>query len=102
MKFQYVGGWQDLLMAHGHLVGVLATTKFLKLLRFNKKKGMMAATLQYDVWNHVLFLCPIFLHDLQHQLLSSPQLSILQNAYTSKTGRSKIMSSTICSWILNM
>ena len=47
MKFQYVGGWQELLMYMVAWLVFLATLKFLKLLRFNKKIGMMAATLRY-------------------------------------------------------
>jgi len=47
MKFQYVGYWNELLM---NLIGwlvFLATIKFLRLLRFNKKMSLLACTLKY-------------------------------------------------------
>jgi len=46
MKFQYVGYWNELLL---YIIGwlvFLATIKFLRLLRFNKRMSMLASTLR--------------------------------------------------------
>ena len=59
MKFQYAGYWTEMLMyVIGWLV-FLATIKFLKLLRFNKKICQLAGTLRYGaksmVWFSIMF-----------------------------------------------
>lgn len=55
MKFQYVAYWHELLM---YLVGwlvFLATIKFLRLLRFNKKMSLLAATLKHAAYSLLMF-----------------------------------------------
>jgi len=47
MKFQYIGYWNELLMNIIGWLVFLATLKFLKLLRFNKKMSLLACTLKY-------------------------------------------------------
>ena len=46
MKFQYVGWWNELLTYMIGWVVFLSTIKFLLLLRFNKRIGLLGATLQ--------------------------------------------------------
>lgn len=46
MKFQYVGYWNELLMYMLGWLVFLATIKFLRLLRFNKRMSLMASTLR--------------------------------------------------------
>ncbi|BFZ03248.1 hypothetical protein BsWGS_06287 [Bradybaena similaris] len=51
IKFQYVAYWNE---TFSYMIGFLcflATIKFLKLLRFNKKMSMLSATLQYSAWS---------------------------------------------------
>ena len=55
IKFQYAGYWTELLM---YIIGwlvFLATIKFLRLLRFNKKICMLTATLKHAYPSLVLF-----------------------------------------------
>lgn len=46
IKFQYVGYWNELLMYIVAWLVFLANIKFVRLLRFNKRMGMLSATLR--------------------------------------------------------
>lgn len=46
MKFQYVGYWNEMLVYLCGWLVFLASIKFIKLLRFNKRMGMLASTLR--------------------------------------------------------
>ena len=55
INFQYVGYWNEILM---YIVGwlvFLATIKFLRLLRFNKKMSLLAATLKHACYPLTMF-----------------------------------------------
>jgi len=47
MKFQYVGYWNELLLYMVAWLVFLATLKFLRLLRFNRKMSLLASTLKH-------------------------------------------------------
>ena len=55
MNFRYVGYWNEVLL---YLVGwlvFLATLKFIRLLRFNKRIGILASTLRYAAKSMFMF-----------------------------------------------
>lgn len=59
MKFQYIGYWNEML---SYLIGwlvFLATLKFLKLLRFNRRMSLLAATLR-NGWKSMFHFGIIF------------------------------------------
>ena len=47
IKFQYVGYWNEVLMYMVGILVFLGNVKFLRLLRFNKRLGLLASTLRY-------------------------------------------------------
>jgi polycystin 1L2 len=55
MKFQYVGYWNEILIYIAGWLVFLASIKFIKLLRFNKRMGMLAATLKVGAKPLLLF-----------------------------------------------
>ena len=55
MKFQYVGYWNEILMYMVGWLVFLATIKFLRLLRFNKKMSLLAATLKHACYPLIMF-----------------------------------------------
>ena len=55
MKFQFLGGWNETLT---YIIGwlcFLATLKFIKLLRFNKRMDMLGSTLRASGKNISMF-----------------------------------------------
>ena len=47
IKFQYVGYWSEILMYMVGMLVFLGNVKLMRLLRFNKRIGLLAATLKY-------------------------------------------------------
>ena len=61
MKFQYVAGWNELLHYLVGFVVFLATIKFLKLLRFNKRIAMLSSTLRHGAKDFFMFSIVFFI-----------------------------------------
>ncbi len=55
MKFQYIGYWNELLLYMLGWLVFLANIKFLKLLRFNRRMSLLAATLKNCAKSLVMF-----------------------------------------------
>ncbi|ELU06540.1 hypothetical protein CAPTEDRAFT_185815 [Capitella teleta] len=55
MNFRYVGYWNELLLYMVGWLVFLATVKFIRLLRFNKRMGVLASTLRYAAKSLFMF-----------------------------------------------